>query len=421
MSANALTRSSLLAYGALGLPLAFAALPIYVHVPKLYSESLGMSLSLVGAVLLLARLADAAIDPVLGWWSDRVNRRRILIAVSLPFLALGLLGLLRPPEQWAGAIWLALTLTVVYLAFSLASVNYYAWGAEISPRQHERTRITASREGFALVGVITASVLPSLIGTDLAEGLAGTALLFLPLLALAAAITLVSAPRAPAAAADRTGLATALRLAFANASFKPLLTVFAVNGIAAAVPATLVLFYVADVLKLEQYSGLFLALYFITGVAALPLWVSLSRRYGKVAAWLMSMGLAIAVFIWAFFLDAGDLAAFAIICALSGAALGADLALPPSLLADVIDRDAQGGSAARSGAYFGVWNFVTKMNLALAAGIALPLLSALGYVPGEPGAEGSVSAVYALLPVALKVAAAYVLWRNRGALERGSG
>lgn len=65
MSANALTRSSLLAYGALGLPLAFAALPVYVHVPKLYSESLGMSLSLVGAVLLLARLADAAIDPVL--------------------------------------------------------------------------------------------------------------------------------------------------------------------------------------------------------------------------------------------------------------------------------------------------------------------------------------------------------------------
>ena len=31
-------RGALAAYGALGLPLAFAALPIYVHVPHLYAE-----------------------------------------------------------------------------------------------------------------------------------------------------------------------------------------------------------------------------------------------------------------------------------------------------------------------------------------------------------------------------------------------
>lgn len=418
-SITPLSRAALLAYGALGLPLAFAALPVYVHVPKLYGDTLGMSLSLVGAVLLVARLADALIDPVLGWWSDRMNRRRILTAVALPFLALGLVGLLRPPEQWTGAGWLALTLTLVYLAFSLASVNYYAWGAEISADHHERTRITASREGFGLLGVITASVVPTQIGADLGDGLANMALLFVPLLALAATVTFLAAPRPPAAGAERSGLAAALRLAFANASFKSLLAVFAANGIAAAIPATLVLFYVADVLRLERYSGLFLALYFVTGVAALPLWVALSRRYGKVTAWLMSMALAVAVFIWAFFLGAGDLVAFALICALSGAALGADLALPPSLLADVIDGDARAGAAARSGAYFGVWNFVTKMNLALAAGIALPLLSVLGYVPGEPGAERSVSAVYALLPVALKLSAAYVLWRRRKALSRG--
>ena len=46
-------RGALAAYGALGLPLAFAALPIYVHVPRLYAEGLGLSLALVGAVLSL--------------------------------------------------------------------------------------------------------------------------------------------------------------------------------------------------------------------------------------------------------------------------------------------------------------------------------------------------------------------------------
>jgi Na+/melibiose symporter-like transporter len=404
-------RAPLLAYGALGLPLAFAALPVYVHVPKLYGDTLGMNLALVGAVLLLARVADALIDPLLGWWSDRSSRRRLLIVAALPPLALGMVGLLAPPAAWVGSAWLAATLVLVYFGFSLASVNYYAWGAEISADPHQRTRVTASREGWALLGVIAASVAPTLLGADLQQGLAATALAFLPLLALCAAATLLLAPRGaimPPAAID---FLPALRATLANRAFRRLLAVFALNGIAAAIPATLVLFYVADVLRLESQSGLFLAVYFLCGVAALPLWVSLSKRRGKPAAWLASMLLSIAVFVWAFTLGAGDFWAFLAICALSGAALGADLALPPSMLADAIDQDAGQAAAARSGAYFGVWNFVTKLNLALAAGIALPLLAVLGYEPGEAGGTLGLSAVYALLPVVLKLAAAWLLWR----------
>lgn len=413
MNAAAPSRGALLAYGALGLPLAFAALPLYVHVPKLYGEAFGLSLALVGGVLLLARLADALIDPVLGWWSDRVNRRRAAIACSLPLLALGMLGLLRPPAEWIGAAWLAATLAVVYLGFSLASVNYYAWGAEIAGERHQRTRVTASREGFALVGVIAASVVPASLGGDTASALAHTALLFLPLLALAAAVTLIGAPPAVATAAQRASLAGVLRVALSNRGFRALTAIYAANGIAAAVPATLVLFYVGDVLQADRHAGLFLAVYFVCGIAALPVWVAMSRRLGKVPTWLASMALAIAVFVWAFFLGPGDVVPFAIICALSGAALGADLALPPSMLADVIDGHAE-ADGARSGAYFGVWNFVTKLNLALAAGIALPLLALLGYEPGEAGGSTlALAAVYALLPVALKLAAAWLLWRSR--------
>jgi Na+/melibiose symporter-like transporter len=408
---------ALLAYGALGLPLAFAALPIYVHVPKLYGDALGLSLTAVGAVLLAVRLLDALLDPLMGWWSDRLGRRRALIAASLPFLALGMLGLFNPPAAWIGPTWLALTLTLVYLGFSLASVNYYAWGAELSPARHERTRIVASREGFALVGVVTAAVVPGHLGSDLAGGLAHMALVFLPILALAAIVTLVAAPGRTTQRPDREGFGAALRLTWENRRFRSLLAVFAANGIAAAIPATLVLFYIADVLRLESSSGLFLGLYFAAGVVALPCWVWLSGRIGKSNAWLASMGLAVAVFGWAYTLGPGDLVAFALICALSGAALGADLTLPPSLLADVIDSDVRAGDAARSGAYFGVWNFVTKLNLALAAGVSLPLLSALGYQPGATDADGaaSLSLVYALLPVALKLVAAALIWNGRSA------
>ena len=43
----------LAAYGLMGLPLAFVALPIYVHLPKLYAD-FGLSLASIGAVLALA-------------------------------------------------------------------------------------------------------------------------------------------------------------------------------------------------------------------------------------------------------------------------------------------------------------------------------------------------------------------------------
>jgi Na+/melibiose symporter-like transporter len=122
------------------------------------------------------------------------------------------------------------------------------------------------------------------------------------------------------------------------------------------------------------------------------------------------MLVAVVAFVWAWRLGPGDVAAYGAICALSGLALGADLALPASILADVIGRDRRGPGAAAEGSYFGIWNLVTKANLALAAGLALPALDALGYAPGQSGAVRSLALVYCLLPCAFKLGAAAVLW-----------
>ena len=121
------------------------------------------------------------------------------------------------------------------------------------------------------------------------------------------------------------------RAALADAAFLRLLAVFAVNGIAAAIPSATVLFFVADVLQAEALAGAFLALYFLAAAAGLPLWTRLSQRIGKLRAWLAGMALAVAVFAWAGLLGSGDLFAYACICALSGLALGADLTLLPTV------------------------------------------------------------------------------------------
>ena len=403
-----LPASRVLAYGLLGLPLAFAALPIYVHVPRFYAEVAGMELALLGAILLGARLLDAGIDPWLGWLADRV-RRPVMVALALLPFALGFVALLNPPAENA-ALWLLGALALTYLGFSAASVAYQAWGADVGSDPRQRTRLTAAREGFGLVGVVLAAALPGLLSPNMSEGIARLAWILPPLLLVAATITFtkVSAGRT----APRTEpLWPSLRATLADRTFRRLLVVFVANGIAAALSATLFLFFVADVLQAESYSGALLALYFVAGAASLPLWVALSARFGRVSAWLMAMLLAIVAFGGASLLGAGDLGWFAAICLASGLALGADLALPAAIAADLGERQ------GRAGACFGVWNFVAKLNLALAAGLALPLLALLGYAPGTPEGLPALSFTYALLPLLFKAVAAVLLWRWRHSLE----
>ena len=396
-------------YGLLGLPLAFAALPIYVHVPRFYAEVAGMQLALLGAILLGTRLLDAGIDPWLGWLADRVPRPTMVALALVPFAA-GFVALLNPPANHA-ASWLAGSLALTYLGFSAASVAYQAWGADVGNTSAQRTRLTAAREGFGLLGVVLAAALPGLLASDLDEGIRRLSWVLPPLLLIAAATTFSRVGAGQPAQAPSQPLLPSLRQVINDIAFRRLLGVFVANGIAAALPATLFLFFVADVLHLEKASGPLLALYFVAGAASLPLWVKLSAHYGRVTAWLGAMLLAIIAFAGATLLGSGDLWPFAAICIASGLALGADLALPAAIAADLGERQGQ------AGACFGVWNFFAKLNLALAAGLALPFLALLGYVPGSGGGLAALTFAYALLPLGFKALAGLLLWRWRHSLE----
>ena len=189
------------------------------------------------------------------------------------------------------------------------------------------------------------------------------------------------------------------------------MAVFLLNGIASAVPATLLLFFVQDRLQAPASAQpLFLGSYFVCAALSIPLWVRLVPRLGLARTWLIGMVLAVLVFAGASVLGAGDVAAFVLVCALSGVALGSDLALPAALLAGVIQRSGDSGHA--EGAYFGWWAFATKLNLALAAGLALPVLGWLGYQPGstDPDALAVLTLAYCMLPCALKTLAAVLLY-----------
>ena len=170
-----------------------------------------------------------------------------------------------------------------------------------------------------------------------------------------------------------------LRLAFANRPFCRLILAFFLNGIANGLPATLFLLFVRHVLGADVDAGPLLLLYFVSGMLAVPGWLWLSRRIGKHRALGRLDAVGLLMFAWVPFLGPGDTAAFAVICVLSGASLGADLAIPASMQADVIDLDRVVSGRRRTAFFFALWSMASKLALAMAVGIAFPVLGAIGF------------------------------------------
>src|SRR4051812_32473011 len=116
----------------------------------LFNVTLGVAPAQVGAVLMAGRIWDAALNPLVGTWSDntrsRWGRRRpgLGAGAALSGLAYPLVWLV--PRHWSGdalSAWLLVSCFLLYTAFAAYSVPYMALGLELTPDTRERTRVQA--------------------------------------------------------------------------------------------------------------------------------------------------------------------------------------------------------------------------------------------------------------------------------------
>ncbi len=405
-------------YGLPGLPLAALGLPLYIYLPTFYAEQLGLGLAAVGTALVIARITDVITDPLIGLLSDWLplpSRRKWLMATATPLLIISIWALFIPPAD-SGFYWLLFWNLLVYFAWSLLTLPYTAWGAELSDDYDQRSSITASRESFVLIGTLLAAGLPLAMGigsNEPGEALAVLAQFLVFLLPITVLLCLLKVPESDRRS-DAIDFRAGLTLLKQNTLFSRLLFAYFMNGIANGLPATLFLLFVSYVLVLPEQFGLLLSAYFVSGLIGLPIGVKLAQRFSKHRIWGISMLWAVFIFSWAPTLGAGDFIPFLIICVLSGLSLGIDMALPASIQADVIDLDSVKGGGQRSGFFFGLWGMATKLSLALAVGIAFPLLTLFGFDTQTPSLDNNLfalSALYGLLPIPFKLIAAWTIWR----------
>ena len=414
---------SLLVYGLPAIALAIPTIPVYVQLPSYYATEIGLSLSAVGGAMLAARLLDVVTDPLIGLLSDgrptRFGRRKPWIAAGALLGGYAMMQLFLPPAG-ASAFYLLIWASLLYLGWTLVAIPYAAWGSELSIDYHERARITSVREAASLFGVLAAGAMLAAgpqFDWSLSQSQAsvGIAAILIGAPALALLLWLVPESGAADGARSKSGLGAVLAGLQHNRPFLRLIAAWFLNGLANGLPAALFPLYLRHGLRVsDQLQGALIFAYFAAGIAAIPLWLRLSRRIGKHRTWCAAMLLCCAAFVVVPFIAPGQWPVFLAVCLVTGAALGADLALPPAMQADLVDYDAWKFGRPRAGMLFALWSMASKLALAGAVGFAFPALDWLGFdanaTANPPQALLGLVVIYALIPVVIKLTTVALVW-----------
>lgn len=403
-----------LQYGILALPLAFGGIPLYLYAPDFYATEVGLSLAALGTILLALRFFDAVSDPFWGWITDHfANRRTLILNLAFGSYLFGFVALFNPLES-SGVIWFSLSVLLATAGYSLLMIQLNSLGASWSSKIVELVQINSSREAFGLFGLVIAAITPAILLNYLSKSLAFSliAALLVLLLSLSyfAFFSWLSSRQLSTTKREDSDSVPSQILWSAKSFF----ATYGLSALASACPAVLIIFFVRDYLNLEAWTGLFLILYFMSGIAFMPVWKEVARRYGSSFSWAASMCLAILCFSGVLGLSEGDFWGFVIVCLLSGMAFGAELTIPPTILARYLHQQE---GISHAGIAYSLIAFLSKLALAVSAGLMFWILELYDFAPATENSESAKLALlycYGLVPLIIKAIALVMLLAFRG-------
>lgn len=408
MNNNILKSNDVLLYGILGIPIAFLGFPLYIYLPTFYVEYVNLSVGTVGIILLVARLLDMILDPFIGNFTDRYNKFNIII-ISVFFVLFGLYFLIKP--IYFNSLWLFSFSFITYISYSFVMIPYLTLNSQISNNSINNTKLAFSRELFMVFGILISLLFPYIFmvsddSKKSLELLLYTCLIIFPIFSIIFYFKLkhFENKKTNIINTSTNYFLKSINIFFADfPQHKRLFFAFLMNNLANALPATLFLFFVKYVLNLEEKTGLFLIIYFLSAIVTFPIWIKLSIKTSKKSTWILSMITACVAFIFVPFLQENDFLYFLIICIITGMSLGADMALPSSIQADVAQESKKINNDI-SGILFGFWAMITKFSLALAVAISFITLEFTSFDTQNINENSLIAIIilYSIIPILFK-------------------
>jgi Na+/melibiose symporter-like transporter len=377
------------AFAAPAAPLTAMTLPSTIFLPPHFATHLGIPLSIVSAIFIGVRMLDIIVDPGIGNFQDRTHvplgRRRFWMLVGCPFIMAAIwfsyVGL------WPHVpIWIAAAAVVfLFICYAVMAIAHMAWAGELIPTYHGRTHVLgavqlASMIGSSLMLIVAGYVEHTWSSSLLAVYAMGwTIIALMPVTVLAAVFLVREAPRPPQ---PHLSIGQTLSTLARNKLAQRVLLPDLLLGVAQGISGGLFLFYFRFVLGFTHDSATLLAIYFLSGLAGVPLWWFIARKLGKHRTLQLALIYGVLTTALLPLLPAGALGIVGPFMFLAGLAQGGGTLLTRALMADVVDEDEAKTGARRSGIYFGILLTTSKVGVALGP-VTYIALDLAGFRPGE--------------------------------------
>ena len=413
-----MNKKNIINYSLLAIPLAFVGLPIYVNVSDFYVRHFGVNIAFLAFIILAVRLLDALQEPLLGLLSDYLIKKNIshkkIIYISASFLALSFFALFNPPNFENKSIilvWLAVSMLTTYSFYNLTVVNFEALAIIIAKNSAQRIEINSYKEFFGLIGILIAASSPTIIKILLKSDENNyfyLSLIFIFLLIFAIIFFFNKIPVEENKITTKFNVKNIFSEIFSNKIFLKFIAIFFINSLAVSLPASVITFYVNDVLKRPEQLGIFLTIYFLSAAIFMIFWKKIAQKFGKIDSWLISILGSIVTFIFAFFIDSSNGDWFFLICFLSGVFLGSDLIMPPAIISEIIYKKHD-----KIASYLAFWNMINKAGLMFASFLALMVLWPVSFDAKNVNQESlmAIPIIYAIIPCALKMLVVLLLFK----------
>ncbi|PEQ11381.1 MFS transporter [Novosphingobium sp. PC22D] len=417
-----------------------------VLLPIFMTTILGVPAWLAGIAILIPKLWVILCDPLVGVWSDRLKPTRGrtpflfwgALLTGLGFAALFVVTDYGSPWLAAGAVCLLFLLAST--GFSVYSVPYLAVASELSADSHERTRILAYRMvatiGGVILGVGVAQPLVFALGGG-PHGWHVMAFSFALVCLLSMALPAFALRRVPLLEGDAAPakLLHQMKPVLANKPYLVLLATSFVQGIGQASGYTVIGFFYLYALGEVDLIPKFVLVMATGSMVSQPLFLWLSRNFGKVPVyWVASILWTLITISW-FYVYAGspvlfelpllgrltEQGALVLVRAfLIGITNTGFLLLSLSMLTDTVEYQRRRFGVANEGVFSGIWSAAEKLAFAMGPLVAGFVMSFYGFQSSNTGAvaqsAGAITGIkllYSYIPAGTQVLSLIVFSRYR--------
>ena len=398
------------AFGMPGMPIAGLLLILAVYVPRYYA-GLGVDFAVVAFAILVVRILDVFLDPLLALIMDRtrtpIGRYRPWLLAGAPVAMVGIYHVLvmhGANQPWDLIVWLLVT----YAGNSMLTLGIASWAAVLATGFNDRSRVYGWTQGMTVIGSVGLLTLPYythgavMVGRGASMPTIGWILIVaLPITVLIAALFTPDRikPTGQRARFSLKDYGTAISL---PAMWRIILADLILTlGAGATAPIYVYFFKDAKGFNVRDV-GLLLIAYIGSGLIGAPIWGVIARALGKhrtvqIACVLYAVaqaGLMAIPRVWPGygFLDAlptvGGM--FAV-----GFMASAFVPLLRAMVADVVDEARLITGQDLTALLYSMVTTTTKFGTAIIVAIIFPILKVIGY-NGKEGAVNTQSAIFGL-------------------------